>query len=420
KGQTSEKNCKVIVQDYKSSLPNKPNKNNGKPEATLWDEEYITVGDIYGDDRIRKGVKVIDPEDGDLTDKITYETDLDNNTVGSYLITYSVSDSDDNRIRFSRIVHVLEKGEDIPENSEDIEDWENTRWPQLQVRDVYLSVGDDFNSKSGLLYAYDEVDGYLTDKVKMSGTVNTIKPGVYGITYKVTNSDNRTSIRSAAVLVKEGGWNNGDGELPDPGPDWGGNDNDNEHNNNIPDRPDQPEQPDDNNNDDKLPDIDDDANQGGQNDYYIDKDGNKIFPDGVIVTPDDVEIKPNPDGEKPSIDEEGNIIVPPDSEITFPDGSVIVPPNGGIIFPDGTFKENEHETDKENSNKNPNYPTEDNNNNSFIKDNTSIDNNSTESNLNSSDSNKINSPKTGDTGVLGFSIIAMFSAILLFFNRKRK
>ncbi|EQF29763.1 hypothetical protein QEW_4603, partial [Clostridioides difficile CD160] len=87
----------------------------------MWDEEYITVGDIYGDDRIRKGVKVIDPEDGDLTDKITYETDLDNNTVGSYLITYSVSDSDDNRIRFSRIVHVLEKGEDIPENSEDIE-----------------------------------------------------------------------------------------------------------------------------------------------------------------------------------------------------------------------------------------------------------------------------------------------------------
>ncbi|MFL8710808.1 immunoglobulin-like domain-containing protein [Clostridioides sp. GD02377] len=418
KCQTSEKNCKVIVQDYKSSLPNKPNKNNGKPEATLWDEEYITVGDIYGDDRIRKGVKVIDPEDGDLTDKITYETDLDNNTVGSYLITYSVSDSDDNRIRFSRIVHVLEKGEDIPENSEDIGDWENTRWPQLQVRDVYLSVGDDFNSKSGLLYAYDEVDGYLTDKVKMSGTVNTIKPGVYGITYKVTNSDNRTSIRSAAVLVKEGGWNNGDGELPDPGPDWGDNDGDDEHNNNIPDRPDQPEQPDEDTNGDKLPDIDDNGNQGGQNDYYIDKDGNKVFPDGSIVTPDDIEIKPNPDGEKPSIDEEGNIIVPPGSEITFPDGSVIVPPNGGIIFPDGTFKENEQETDKENSNKNPNYPTEDNN--SSIKDNSSIDNNSTESNLNSSDANKINSPKTGDTGILGFSIIAMFSAILLFFNRKRK
>ncbi|MFA8997910.1 immunoglobulin-like domain-containing protein [Clostridioides difficile] len=418
KGQTSEKNCKVIVQDYKSSLPNKPDKISGKPEAILWDEEYITVGDAYGDDRIKRGVKVIDAEDGDLTDKITYETDLDNNVVGSYLITYSVSDSDDNRIRFSRIVHVLEKGEDIPDNSVDIGDWENARWPQLQVRDVYLSVGDDFNSKSGLLYAYDEVDGYLTDKVKMSGTVNTIKPGVYGITYKVTNSDNRTSIRSAAVLVKEGGWNNGDGELPDAGPDWGGNDNDNEHNNNIPDRPDQPEQPDDNNNDDKLPDIDDDANQGGQNDYYIDKDGNKVFPDGSIVTPDDIEIKPNEDGEKPEVDDNGNIIVPPDSEITFPDGSIIIPPNGGIIYPDGTFKENESETDKENSNKNPNYPTEDNN--LSIKDNSSIDNNSTESNLNYSDTDKINSPKTGDTGVLGFSIIGILSAILLFFNRKRK
>ncbi|HDF2795446.1 TPA: DUF5011 domain-containing protein [Clostridioides difficile] len=415
KGQTSEKNCKVIVQDYKSSLPEKPNKTNGKPEAILWDEEYITVGDAYGDDRIRRGVKVIDTEDGDLTDKITYETDLDNNVVGSYLITYSVSDTDDNRIRFSRIVHVLEKGEDIPENSEDIGDWENARWPQLEVRDVYLSVGDDFNTKSGLLYAYDEVDGYLTDKVKMSGTVNTIKPGTYGITYKVTNSDNRTSIRSAAVLVKEGGWNNGDGELPDPGPDWGNNDNDNEHNNNIPNRPDQPDQPDEDNNGDKLPGVDDGANQGGQDDYYIDKDGNKVHPDGTIETPDNIIIKPSENGEKPSTDDDGNIIIPPGGIIIFPDGVIQIPEDGAILKPDGVIiylKKDEEIRDEE---------IKDKDNNSKDESSNSIDSLINNDKIEKEISNiKIKSPDTGDKGVGIFWGIGILSTIGLTFINRRK
>ncbi|WP_131042623.1 immunoglobulin-like domain-containing protein [Clostridioides difficile] len=430
KGQSTTKDCKVIVQDYKSSLPDKPNKVSGKPEAMLWDEEYITVGDDYGEDRIRRGVKVIDDEDGDLTDKITYETDLDNNTVGSYFITYTVTDSDDNRIRFSRIVHVLEKGEDVPDDNKDIGDWENARWPRIEVRDVYLLLGDDFNAKSGLLYAYDEVDGYLTDKVKSSGTVNTIKEGIYYVSYKVTNSDNRTSIRSAAVLVREGGWNNGGGQLPDPNPDWGENDSDDEHNNHIPNRPDQPEQPDSDTNDDKLPNIDNEENQGVQDDYYIDKDKNKIYPDGTIQTPDDIEIKPNPDGEKPTVDDEGNIIVPPDSEIIFPDGTVIIPENGAIIHPNGKVELNKDEDKNEDKNEKNDYDNEHNNPNNFNNITHPSSNNNHDDSHNDSEENNLDrldkssseiSPKTGDRGVIGFIITGFLSAICLFFsNRKRK
>ncbi|MCC0685121.1 immunoglobulin-like domain-containing protein [Clostridioides sp. ZZV14-6345] len=416
KGQTSEKNCKVIVQDYKSSLPEKPNKANGKPEAILWDEEYITVGDAYGDDRIRRGVKVIDTEDGDLTDKITYETDLDNNVVGSYFITYTVSDSDDNRIRFSRIVHVLEKGEDVPDDNKDIGDWENARWPQLEVRDVYLSVGDDFNIKSGLLYAYDEVDGYLTNKVKSSGTVNTIKEGVYSVSYKVTNSDNRTSIRSAAVLVREGGWNNDDGQLPDPGPDWGDNDNDNEHNNNIPDRPNQPDQPDEDDNGDKLPGIDDGANQGGQDDYYIDKDGNKVHPDGTIETPDNIIIKPSENGEKPSTDDDGNIIIPPGGIIIFPDGVIQIPEDGAILKPDGVIiypKKDEEIRDEEIKDKDNNSKDESSNSISSLINNDKIEKETSNNNI-----DKIN-PPTGDRGVGIFWGLGILSTICLIFNRRK-
>ncbi|HDJ1466695.1 TPA: DUF5011 domain-containing protein [Clostridioides difficile] len=427
KGQSTTKGCKVIVQDYKSSLPDKPNKVSGKPEAMLWDEEYIIVGDDYGEDRIRRGVKVIDDEDGDLTDKITYETDLDNNTVGSYFITYTVTDSDDNRIRFSRIVHVLEKGEDVPDDNKDIGDWENARWPRIEVRDVYLSTGDDFNTKNGLLYAYDEVDGYLTDKVKSSGTVNTIKEGIYYVSYKVTNSDNRTSIRSAAVLVREGGWNNGGGQLPDPNPDWGENDSDDEHNNHIPNRPDQPEQPDSDTNDDKLPNIDNEENQGVQDDYYIDKDKNKIYPDGTIQTPDDIEIKPNPDGEKPTVDDEGNIIVPPDSEIIFPDGTVIIPENGAIIHPNGKVELNKDEDKNEDKNEKNDYDNEHNNLNNFNNITHPSSNNNHDDSYNDSEENNLDkssseiSPKTGDRGVMGFIITGFLSSICLFFsNRKRK
>ncbi|MGO0862642.1 immunoglobulin-like domain-containing protein, partial [Clostridioides difficile] len=87
KGQETSRACKVRVIDYSEQLPDsKPNEINNAPEVNFWDEDYIYVGEKYGEDRILNGIRVIDAEDGDITHKVTYETDLDINEVGTYVI----------------------------------------------------------------------------------------------------------------------------------------------------------------------------------------------------------------------------------------------------------------------------------------------------------------------------------------------
>ncbi|MCC0743957.1 DUF5011 domain-containing protein [Clostridioides sp. ZZV14-6044] len=422
KGQETSRTCKVRVIDYSEQLPDfKPNEINSPPEVNFWDEDYIYIGEKYGEDRILNGIRVIDEEDGDITHKVTYETDLDINKVGTYVILYSVSDNDGNKVKFTRVVYVIPKGEDKPNINTD-ENWQNGRWARIKTYNKYLNVGDTFNIKSGV-YAYDDVDGDLTSQIKASGIVNTIKPGAYNVTYKVTNSDNNTTITGATIFVKDGGWDNNNGEEPNPNPDWGNNDNDDSHNNHIPPKPDQPNQDEDDINGDKLPNVDDDAGKDDNKDIFIDKDGNKVFPDGTIEKPDGTEIKPNEEGEKPNVDDDGNIIVPPDSVIVKPDGTIVIPPNGAIIKPDGTIVMNEPEEDKnkENTGEEESKHNNTNKDNEVDKHNvTNIKNEKDRKEEQKSESNT--NPNTGDRDRGIMASIAIFTTSLvsyLFLNRKK-
>ncbi|MCG3626813.1 DUF5011 domain-containing protein [Clostridioides difficile] len=422
KGQETSKTCKVIVIDYSEQLPNfKPDKINSSPEVNFWNEDYIYVGEKYGEDRILNGIRVIDEEDGDITHKVTYETDLNINEVGTYAILYSVSDDDGNKVKFTRVVYVIPEGEDKPDIGND-ENWQNGRWARIKTYNKYLNVGDTFNIKSGV-YAYDDVDGDITSKIKASGIVNTIKPGAYNVTYKVTNSDNNTTIAGATVFVRDGGWDNNNGEEPNPNPDWGSNDNDDSHNNHIPNRPDQPNQDEDDINGDKLPNINNDTGKDDNKDIFIDKDGNKIFPDGIIEKPDGTQIKPNEEGEKPNIDNNGNIIVPPDGVIVKPDGTIIIPPAGGIIKPDGTIVLNTID-DEEGKNKKDTKEEENKHNN--INKYNEVDKHNITNVKNEKDkkeeqkSGQNINPETGDKGII--ASIAIFTTSLagyLFLNRKK-
>ncbi|WP_167813405.1 immunoglobulin-like domain-containing protein [Clostridioides difficile] len=411
KGQETSRACKVRVIDYSEQLPDsKPNEINSPPEVNFWDEDYIYTGEKYGEDRILNGIRVIDAEDGDITHKVTYETDLDINEVGTYVILYSVSDNNDNKVKFTRVVYVIQKGEDKPVGNND-ENWQNGRWARIKTYNKYLNLGDTFNIKSGV-YAYDDVDGDITSKIKASGIVNTIKPGAYNVTYKVTNSDNNTTVAGATIFVKDGGWDNNNGEEPNPSPDWGNNDNDDSHNNHIPNRPDQPTQDEDDINGDKLPGVDDDAGEDDNKDIFIDKDGNKVFPDGTIEKPDGTEIKPNEEGEKPNVDDDGNIIVPPDSVIVKPDGTIVIPPDGAIIKPDGTIIMNEEENKHNSTNKDNEVET---------NNVTNIKNEKDKKEGQKPEPNVKNvNPETGDKGII--ASIAIFTTSLvvyLFLNRKK-
>lgn len=417
KGQETSRTCKVIVIDYSEQLPDsKPDKINSSPEVNFWNEDYIYVGEKYGEDRILNGIRVIDEEDGDITYKVTYETDLNINEVGTYAILYSVSDDDGNKVKFTRVVYVIPKGEYKPDLGNN-ENWKNGRWARIKTYNKYLNVGDTFNIKSGV-YAYDDVDGDITSQIKASGIVNTIKEGAYNVTYKVTNSDGNTTVAGATIFVKDGGWDNNNGEKPNPNPDWGNNDNDDSHNNHIPNRPNQPEQDEDDINGDKLPGVDDNTDKDKNDNIFIDKDGNKTYPDGTIEKPNGTEVKPNEEGEKPTIDDDGNIIVPPDGVIVKPDGTVVIPPNGAIIKPDGTIVMNEEDKNKE-ENKQEEENKHTNKENEVDKHNVINIKNEKDKKEEQKSGQNIN-PETGDKGII--ASIAIFTTSLvgyLFLNRKK-
>uniref|UniRef100_UPI0031B5B5EF immunoglobulin-like domain-containing protein n=1 Tax=Clostridioides difficile TaxID=1496 RepID=UPI0031B5B5EF len=418
KGQLTEETCNIVVADYNENIPNeKPNKIDNSPIVINYaDEVYMKVGNKYD---VMSGIKVTDEEDGDLTSKVTYTTNLDTNKVGDYIVNYSIRDSGDNRVRWNRVVHVIPNNIDCPETGEPSPDWEgNGAFPQIYAYPTYIAVGSEFNPYDSII-VYDEEDGYITNKLKFSGYVNTLKPGIYYLTYKVTDSDGNTSYCGRSVYVYEGNWGNPDGEKPKPNPDWGENDNEDEDNDHIPPKPNQPDQDEEGLPPSNLPNIDKDQDGDGQKDIYIDKNGNVVKPDGSIETPGGIIVKPSEDGKVPSIDGEGNIVVPPNGIIIKSDGNIETPKNGAIIRPNGNIEiQQQYKQDDEENNK---YIYRDNPDN---EERNGINNNSEEYNNNESnednESNDENNPSTGDKGIFIFVSLIMASLVGLFINRKKK
>ena len=65
---------------------------------------------------------------------------------------------------------------------------------------INLNVGDTYTEQGAT--AKDDNDGDITNKVTISGTVNTSKAGKYTITYSVTNSKGKTSTAKRTITVK--------------------------------------------------------------------------------------------------------------------------------------------------------------------------------------------------------------------------
>ena len=82
--------------------------------------------------------------------------------------------------------------------------------PELKVPDVNTIVaGEDFDPMEGVS-AGDEKDGDLTDAIRVTGVVNTGKPGSYELTYEVSDRAGNTTVKKRVIVVTEG-------ENQDPG-----------------------------------------------------------------------------------------------------------------------------------------------------------------------------------------------------------
>lgn len=76
------------------------------PIITLNGSESITI--LKGEEYSELGYTASDNYDGDITDKVEVTSNLNNNVVGNYTITYTVSDTSNNTYEINRIVYVKE------------------------------------------------------------------------------------------------------------------------------------------------------------------------------------------------------------------------------------------------------------------------------------------------------------------------
>ena len=83
----------------------------------------------------------------------------------------------------------------------------------LKSTDINVKNGGSFDAKSNIASAIDNLDGDVTSKVNVSGSVNTSKAGSYTVNYTVTDNAGNTANTSAKVTVaaapSRGGYNAG-------------------------------------------------------------------------------------------------------------------------------------------------------------------------------------------------------------------
>lgn len=152
-------------------------------------DKTLTVGDEFDP---LADVTATDEEDGDLTDKIKIlNNEVDMTKPGKYEVTYKVTDRKGASRTKTITVTVNPKMEPLNEA------------PTIDVTDKEITVGDKFDPKDGVT-AKDKEDGNLTDKIEiLKNTVDPSKPGVYEVTYKVTDSKGASCTKTIKVTVKE-------------------------------------------------------------------------------------------------------------------------------------------------------------------------------------------------------------------------
>jgi len=155
------------------------------PVITLTSGTDIAVN--IGKDFVDPGFVATDECDGDISATVTKEGAVDGHTYGTYFITYRVTDSSGNTSEVKRTVKVADISAPTIKLSGE------TR--------SYIKVGTSY-SEPGFT-ASDNIDGDVTAKVAVSGSVDTSKMGTNTITYSVSDAFGNTSSVTRTVFVYE-------------------------------------------------------------------------------------------------------------------------------------------------------------------------------------------------------------------------
>lgn len=144
----------LVSDPDKFTFPNQP-----------YEEEGFTAADNY---------------DGDLTDQVEVREE-------NGVVIYKVTDTSGNQAEVTREIHYDDPVE-----------------PEIVLsgsKDVFLTVGSGFEEPG--YGATDNCDGDISDRVTVSGSVNTDAPGTYTLEYTVSDSYGNTASATRKVVVAE-------------------------------------------------------------------------------------------------------------------------------------------------------------------------------------------------------------------------
>ncbi len=157
------------------------------PTITLLGPDPLLLS--VGDTLVDPGATANDDEDGDLTEQIVVEDNVDTRTPGTYAITYRVTDSQGNTAVKTRVVRVQSTVSS------------DTTPPEITLRGgdpLTLLLDEPFVDPGAT--AYDETDGDLTSRIRVTHNVDTATEGSYTVTYTV--ADNSSNVASATRTVE--------------------------------------------------------------------------------------------------------------------------------------------------------------------------------------------------------------------------
>ena len=130
------------------------------------------------------GVTATDNEDGNITNKIKVNGNVDINTPGTYKITYSVTDNG-NLTSTKEIIVTVVKDE----------------IPVINASNKTININEVYNPLNGVT-ATDKEDGNITNKIKViDNNVNTKQAGNYQVVYEVFDSFGHKVQSKVSIVV---------------------------------------------------------------------------------------------------------------------------------------------------------------------------------------------------------------------------
>ena len=148
-------------------------------------EVHLAVGECFTD----PGWVASDNRDGDLSSKVLCNGKVDTTVPGTYLLSYTVSDSSGNPTMVTRKVIVTDKTPPVIE--------------LIGGSQVHIPLGKEFKDPGAT--ATDNCDGDVSNRITVMGLsgIDVSQPGIYSIEYVVTDKSGNRAVARRSVIV---GW----------------------------------------------------------------------------------------------------------------------------------------------------------------------------------------------------------------------